>query len=123
VGADETETLRRGYWPSYNVPYFPEIYKCAPAPAALAAPACSNLATKRTWGTLQANQASRHGWTEQNLPDDHATERAESTAGRYSQPVGCSQHMKCMRRRAGHLKLLTLVRSAGHAHAQARRLP
>jgi hypothetical protein len=26
VGADQTETLRRGYWPSYNVPYYPEIY-------------------------------------------------------------------------------------------------
>merc|ERR1719331_2013801 len=27
VGADQTETLRRGYWPSYNVPYYPEIYR------------------------------------------------------------------------------------------------
>jgi len=26
VGADQTETLRRGYWPSYNVPYYPEVY-------------------------------------------------------------------------------------------------
>merc|ERR1719409_317855 len=27
AGADVTETLTRGYWPSYNVPYFPEVYK------------------------------------------------------------------------------------------------
>lgn len=27
AGADQTETLRRGYWPSYNVPYYPEVYK------------------------------------------------------------------------------------------------
>jgi hypothetical protein len=27
VGADKTEDLRRGYWPSYNVPYFKEIYE------------------------------------------------------------------------------------------------
>eukprot|EP00879_Flechtneria_rotunda_P009863 GHRR01010315.1.p1 GENE.GHRR01010315.1~~GHRR01010315.1.p1 ORF type:complete len:548 (+),score=138.18 GHRR01010315.1:757-2400(+) len=26
VSADKTQTLERGYWPSYNVPYFPEIY-------------------------------------------------------------------------------------------------
>jgi hypothetical protein len=25
-GADVTETLTRGYWPSYNVPYFPDVY-------------------------------------------------------------------------------------------------
>eukprot|EP00931_Biecheleriopsis_adriatica_P104277 TRINITY_DN78965_c0_g1_i1.p1 TRINITY_DN78965_c0_g1~~TRINITY_DN78965_c0_g1_i1.p1 ORF type:complete len:556 (-),score=112.29 TRINITY_DN78965_c0_g1_i1:91-1758(-) len=27
VGADQTDTLSRGYWPSYNVPYYQEIYK------------------------------------------------------------------------------------------------
>jgi len=27
VGEDLTATLRLGYWPSYNVPYFPVIYK------------------------------------------------------------------------------------------------
>merc|ERR1719183_2941730 len=27
IGADQTETLRRGYWPSYNVPYYLEIYQ------------------------------------------------------------------------------------------------
>ena len=26
AGADATETLSRGYWPSYNVPYFTEVY-------------------------------------------------------------------------------------------------
>jgi len=26
VGADQTETLSRGYWPSYNVPFYPEVY-------------------------------------------------------------------------------------------------
>ena len=27
ASARVTETLTRGYWPSYNVPYFPEVYK------------------------------------------------------------------------------------------------
>lgn len=27
VHADQTETLSRGYWPSYNVPYYREIYR------------------------------------------------------------------------------------------------
>merc|ERR1712151_829013 len=27
AGADQTETLRRGYWPSYNVPYYPDVYR------------------------------------------------------------------------------------------------
>ena len=26
VSADTTQELERGYWPSYNVPYFPEVY-------------------------------------------------------------------------------------------------
>lgn len=26
VGSDQTETLARGYWPSYNVPFHPEVY-------------------------------------------------------------------------------------------------
>mmetsp|Transcript_22079 Transcript_22079/g.43444 ORF Transcript_22079/g.43444 Transcript_22079/m.43444 type:complete len:596 (+) Transcript_22079:294-2081(+) len=26
IGRDQTEVLRRGYWPSYNVPFYPEIY-------------------------------------------------------------------------------------------------
>lgn len=25
VAADKTATLERGYWPSYNVPFFPEV--------------------------------------------------------------------------------------------------
>jgi len=33
VGGDQTETLSRGYWPSYNVPYFPEIYDRSGYPA------------------------------------------------------------------------------------------
>ncbi len=28
-----TRELERGFWPSYNVPYFPEIYKRAGYPA------------------------------------------------------------------------------------------
>merc|ERR1719216_766026 len=27
AGEDQTETLRRGYWPSYNVPYYREVYR------------------------------------------------------------------------------------------------
>lgn len=26
VGDDVTHVLARGYWPSYNVPYWPEVY-------------------------------------------------------------------------------------------------
>jgi len=26
-GEDQTNQLRRGYWPSYNVPYYPEVYR------------------------------------------------------------------------------------------------
>jgi hypothetical protein len=26
VSADTTQELERGYWPSYNVPYFDEVY-------------------------------------------------------------------------------------------------
>ena len=29
IAADQTEQLARGYWPSYNVPYYSEIYRCA----------------------------------------------------------------------------------------------
>ena len=31
--ADQTETLAWGYWPSYNVPYFPEVTCRADAPS------------------------------------------------------------------------------------------
>lgn len=31
--ADVTHELERGYWPSYNVPYFPEVYELAGYPA------------------------------------------------------------------------------------------
>jgi hypothetical protein len=27
VAADQTDKLAFGYWPSYNVPYYPEIYR------------------------------------------------------------------------------------------------
>ena len=26
VSADATQDLERGYWPSYNIPYFPSVY-------------------------------------------------------------------------------------------------
>ncbi|CAL5220185.1 g2156 [Coccomyxa viridis] len=29
VAADQTDVLARGYWPSYNVPFYPEIYRRA----------------------------------------------------------------------------------------------
>lgn len=34
VAADQTGVLARGYWPSYNVPFYPEIYRCSLHPAA-----------------------------------------------------------------------------------------
>lgn len=29
LAADLTDMLALSYWPSFNVPYFPEIYRCA----------------------------------------------------------------------------------------------
>ena len=29
MGADQTEKLRLGYWPSYNVPFYDAVYKRA----------------------------------------------------------------------------------------------
>ncbi|GBG25254.1 Phospholipase B [Hondaea fermentalgiana] len=36
VGRDQTETLRRGYWPSFNVPFYPEIYEGSGYPSVAA---------------------------------------------------------------------------------------
>jgi len=33
VGGDRTEELSRGYWPSYNIPYWPEVYNKSGYPA------------------------------------------------------------------------------------------
>jgi hypothetical protein len=33
MSADVTHELERGYWPSYNVPYFPQVYERAGYPA------------------------------------------------------------------------------------------
>ena len=32
VAADVTPALRLGYWPSFNVPYFPEVYNASGYP-------------------------------------------------------------------------------------------
>lgn len=34
VTADRTQDLERGYWPSYNVPYFKEVYDASGYPEA-----------------------------------------------------------------------------------------
>merc|ERR1711871_1150701 len=33
AGGDQTATLARGYWPSYNVPFYAEVYKTSGYPA------------------------------------------------------------------------------------------
>ena len=40
VAADQTGVLARGYWPSYNVPFYPEIYRypCFVVPSQLKEP-------------------------------------------------------------------------------------
>ena len=38
VAADQTEVLAMGYWPSYNVPFYPEIYRQAAPLAGFARP-------------------------------------------------------------------------------------
>eukprot|EP00463_Aulacantha_scolymantha_P000189 TRINITY_DN1106_c0_g1_i1.p1 TRINITY_DN1106_c0_g1~~TRINITY_DN1106_c0_g1_i1.p1 ORF type:complete len:236 (+),score=20.65 TRINITY_DN1106_c0_g1_i1:140-847(+) len=35
-GGDTTENLQRGYWPSYNKPYWPEVYEKSGYPAVVA---------------------------------------------------------------------------------------
>lgn len=34
AAGDLTRTLERGYWPSYNIPYFPEVHSGSLAPSA-----------------------------------------------------------------------------------------
>lgn len=36
VASDQTDTLLRGYWPSYNIPYHPEVYQRSGYPEFLA---------------------------------------------------------------------------------------
>lgn len=32
IGQDQTEILSRGYWPSYNIAFYPEIYNISGFP-------------------------------------------------------------------------------------------
>ena len=50
ASGDMTEQLARGYWPSYNIPYFPEARPCWRHLPALHSPFIQHIAhRKRAW--------------------------------------------------------------------------
>ena len=48
VGGDQTEVLSYGYWPSYNVPFYPEVFTISGYPEILKKPNASDMLSYET---------------------------------------------------------------------------